>query len=72
MFIDYVRTVLDHPALVAAHWFPYADQPITGRTPDGENYNIGFVTHQDTPCQEMLEAARFVLDEMYRRRYGAN
>lgn len=72
MFIDYLRTVLDHPAFVGAHWFQYADQAITGRTLDGENYNIGFVMHQDTPYPEMVEAARAVFGEMYRRRSGTN
>ncbi len=68
MFIDYMRTVLDHPAFIGAHWFQYADQALTGRTLDGENYNIGFVMHNDTPYPEMVEAARTVLGEMYRRR----
>jgi len=72
MFIDYMRSALAHPALVGAHWFQYTDQPITGRTLDGENYNIGFVMHNDSPYPEMVEAARTVLGEMYRRRGGAN
>lgn len=72
MYIDYMRTVLDHPAFIGAHWFQYVDQAITGRTLDGENYNIGFVMHNDTPYPEMIEAARAVLGEMYSRRYGAN
>lgn len=72
MFIDYMRTVLDHPAFIGAHWFQYADQAITGRTLDGENYNIGFVMHNDTPYPEMVEAARAVLGEMYRRRHDGN
>lgn len=72
MFIDYMQTVLDHPAFVGAHWFQYADQAITGRTLDGENYNIGFVMHNDTPYPEMVEAARTVLGEMYLRRKSEN
>lgn len=44
------------------------DRALTGRTLDGENYNIGFVMHNDTPYPEMVEAARTVLGEMYRRR----
>jgi hypothetical protein len=31
--------VMDHPSFVGAHWFQYTDQPLTGRTLDGENYN---------------------------------
>src|SRR5262249_44662929 len=41
MFADYIRSVVDHPASVGAHWFKYGDEPLTGRPFDGENYNIG-------------------------------
>ncbi len=68
MYRDYVRSVLDHPALVGCHWFQYVDQPLTGRTYDGENYNIGFVTVTDTPYPEMVAAAREVHREAYTRR----
>jgi agarase len=44
------------------------DQPLTGRTLDGENYNIGFVTITDTPYPEMVAAARKTHGAMYRRR----
>ena len=59
---------MDNPAFVGAHWFQYADEPLTGRTLDGENYNIGFVTVTDTPYPEMVQAARAVLGEAYARR----
>ena len=62
VFAGYLRSVIDHPALVGCHWFQYADQPLTGRALDGENYNIGFVTVADTPYPEMLRAARDVHD----------
>lgn len=65
----YVRSVVDHPAFVGFHWFQYIDEPITGRTIDGENYNIGFVTVVDTPYPELVAAARDVHAEMYARRY---
>jgi hypothetical protein len=71
VFAGYVRSVLDHPALVGCHWFQYTDQPLTGRAYDGENYNIGFVAVTDTPYPEMLRAARDVHRTMYPRRAGS-
>ncbi len=68
MFRDYIHSVTDNPAFVGAHWFQYTDEPLTGRTLDGENYNIGFVTVTDTPYPEMVQAARGVLGEAYKRR----
>ncbi|MDH7570372.1 MAG: beta-galactosidase, partial [Armatimonadota bacterium] len=67
---EYVRSVVDHPAFVGCHWFQYKDQPLTGRTLDGENYNIGFVSGTDTPYPEMVAAARAVHAEVYGRRAG--
>lgn len=70
MYQEYVRSVLDHPALVGCHWFQLMDQPITGRWFDGENYNIGFLDVTDTPYPELLAAAKTVHREAYRRRAG--
>ena len=70
LYQGFVRSVLDHPVFVGCHWFIAADQPLTGRVLDGENYNIGFVTITDTPYPEMVEAAREVHSEMYQRRAG--
>ncbi|MBI2299962.1 MAG: beta-galactosidase [Armatimonadetes bacterium] len=70
-YIDYLHSVADLPAFVGCHWFQYLDQPCTGRTLDGENYNIGFVTMSDTPYPEMVAAARQVHGEILARRYGA-
>jgi len=70
MYRDYVRSVLEHPALVGCHWFEYIDQPLTGRPWDGENYNIGFVDITDTPYPELVAAARAVHREMYPLRSG--
>lgn len=61
-------SVINNPAFVGAHWFQYLDEPLTGRTLDGENYNIGFVTVTDTPYPEMVQSARRVLADAYRRR----
>ncbi len=62
---EYVRSVLAHPSFVGAHWFQWVDQPLTGRTRDGENYNIGLVSIVDEPYRELLESARTVHGEAY-------
>jgi len=48
---------------------PRADEPLTGRVLDGENYNIGFVSVTDTPYPEMVRAARKALANFYSQRY---
>lgn len=68
-YADYVRSAADLPAFVGCHWFQYADQPLTGRAYDGENYNIGFIDAADQPYPEMTAAARRVHEEIYARRY---
>ena len=69
------RRFLEHalrdPRCVGAHWFQWADQPITGR-PDGENYAMGFIDICDTPHPELVEAARDIAAEMYPLRNGNN
>jgi hypothetical protein len=67
VFQAYVNSALENPAIVGCHWFQYVDEPITGRSFDGENYNIGFVTCTDSPYPEMREAARAVHRGMYER-----
>lgn len=70
MYKEYMRTVIDNPYMVGAHWFQYLDSPITGRAYDGENYNTGFVTMADVPYQTMVEAAKEINSELYQRRFG--
>ena len=65
----YVRSIVDNPKFVGAHWFQYSDQPTTGRG-DGENGNVGFVSITDTPYPELIDAARAVHAEMYTRRWS--
>jgi hypothetical protein len=67
----YVEGALRHPQMVGCHWFQYTDQPTTGRSFDGENYQIGFVDICDTPYPEMIEAARAIGAEMYSYRLNA-
>jgi hypothetical protein len=57
-YARYLRSVADNPDLVGAHWFQYVDEPLTGRTLDGENGHIGFVTVTDLPYEDLVAAAR--------------
>ncbi|HTL52966.1 MAG TPA: beta-galactosidase, partial [Planctomycetota bacterium] len=66
----YVEGALKHPQFVGVHWFQYMDEPTTGRTLDGENYQIGFLDGCDTPYLETVAAAREVSAEMYALRGG--
>nr|WP_268820464.1 beta-galactosidase [Paraglaciecola sp. G1-23] len=70
MFKDYLYSAIDHPNFIGAHYFQYADGPLTGRAYDGENYNIGFISVTDTPYTEMVEAAKSLNKELYPRRFG--
>jgi hypothetical protein len=54
----YLRDVANNPDFVGAHWFQYADEPLTGRVLDGENAHIGFVTVADLPYKDLVAAAR--------------
>jgi hypothetical protein len=69
VFNDYVASILQNPNLVGCHWFQYVDEPLTGRSYDGENYNIGFLAVTDTPYPELVAAARKIHREAYPRRF---
>ena len=62
---QYVRGALQHPQFVGCHWFQYADEPVTGRVYDEENYQIGFVDVADTPYAETIEASREIGYNLY-------
>ena len=70
MYEDYVGSVLRSPSFVGCHWFQYTDEPLTGRSWDGENYNIGMVSVTDTPYAEMIQAAKNIHSKGYRIRLG--
>ena len=57
-YAHYLRAVADNPDFLGAHWFQYLDEPLTGRTLDGENAHVGFVTVADLPYAEFVAAAR--------------
>lgn len=64
---EYVDSAFRHPRFVGCHWFKYRDQMSTGRTLDGENYQVGFVDVADTPYIETVSASRQVGYGMYNR-----
>ncbi|GLT15351.1 beta-galactosidase [Vibrio algivorus] len=70
MYQAYMNSVIDNPYFVGAHWFQYIDSPITGRSYDGENYNVGFVSITDTPYEDMVKAAKDVHNSLYKRRFS--
>ncbi len=67
---NYMKTVIEHPHFVGAHWFQYIDSPTTGRSVDGENYNSGYVSVTDHPYEELIDATREVNRNLYKRRFG--
>jgi hypothetical protein len=66
LFKQYVRSAINNPLVVGAHWFQLNDQPVTGRVIDGENHGIGFVSSTDTPHDAMIEASRELAGSLYR------
>ncbi|WP_158966346.1 agarase [Paraglaciecola sp. L3A3] len=70
MYKKYMESVLNKSYMVGAHWFQYVDEPISGRSFDGENANIGFVTVADIPYPELTQAVKDVTSTMYQKRYG--
>lgn len=66
MYEEYVTSVAEIPCFVGCHWFQYTDEPLTGRTLDGENYQIGMVDVTDTPYPEAVAAARKVHADVYK------
>lgn len=69
MYEQYINSVLDNDYMVGAHWFQYVDDVISGRSYDGENYNVGWVTNTDLPYGPMIESAKRVNYGLYRRRF---
>ncbi|GGA81522.1 hydrolase [Neiella marina] len=68
MYKDYMKSVLEKPYMVGAHWFQYVDEPVSGRAFDGENANIGFVTVADIPYPGLVQAVKEVTSTMYQER----
>lgn len=71
MYEYYIKSCLENPYIVGAHWFQYVDEPTLGRF-DGENYNAGFLDVCDNPYPEMIEASRKVGNKIYQIRSKKN
>jgi hypothetical protein len=69
-YTNYFTSMITCPQYVGAHWFQYIDEPITGRSYDGENYNIGLVDVTDTPYPELTKAAQEINRKAYELRYA--
>jgi hypothetical protein len=69
-YTRYVTDALNQPNIVGAHWFLYRDEPVTGRTLDGENCQVGFVDVCDAPYPELIDACRRIGAVMYQVRAG--
>lgn len=54
----YLHAVAENPDFIGAHWFQDLDEPLTGRTLDGKNAHIGFVTVADVPYKDLVATAR--------------
>jgi len=55
-YIRYVTALLKQPYALGYHWWQWADEPSTGRWPDGEDSNYGVVSICDDPYQVLTEA----------------
>ncbi|WP_305767230.1 Ig-like domain-containing protein [Candidatus Epulonipiscium viviparus] len=64
-YINYVESALKSGKFIGTHWFQYYDEPILGRSWDGENFNAGFIDVTDQPYPELVDAARYIYDTMY-------
>jgi hypothetical protein len=64
-YTAFVREALENPYLVGAHWFQFQDQPVTGRSLDEENFQVGLVDGCDTPYPELIAATRALGDRLY-------
>ena len=66
-FRIYAESALADPSVVGFHWFQYVDQPVIGRSYDGENSNVGLVDITDTPYKALCQACRDIGARLYGR-----
>lgn len=57
-YARFIAAAANDADIVGAHWFQYADQPVSGRLLDGENSHIGLVGITDIPFGGFVEAVR--------------
>ncbi|MBZ9787522.1 hypothetical protein LB456_08645 [Psychroflexus sp. CAK57W] len=61
----YTEQAFNHPGLIGVAYFQWADQDLTGRRYDGENYNCGIVDVTDRPYPHMVEAIKKTAKRLY-------
>jgi hypothetical protein len=61
----YTEHAFDHPGLIGVAYFQWADQDLTGRSYDGENYNCGLVDVTDRPYRHMVKAIKETAKRLY-------
>jgi hypothetical protein len=52
----YTEKAFSHPALIGTSYFQWADQDLSGRGYDGENYNCGLIDVTDRPYGHLVNA----------------
>ncbi len=67
-FVKYMKSAIENPNIVGAHWFQWLDQPTTGRH-DGENFSVGLFDICDTPYYEFAKLSRELSKDMYLERF---
>jgi hypothetical protein len=66
----YTENAFSHPALIGTSYFQWADQDLTGRGYDGENYNCGLVDVTDRPYPYLVEAISETAKRLYEIHLG--
>jgi hypothetical protein len=66
----YTENAYAHPALIGTSYFQWADQDLTGRGYDGENYNCGVVDVTDRPYPHLVEAISQTAERLYEIHMG--
>jgi hypothetical protein len=69
IYRKFVQGALRNPQAIGTHWFQFRDQETTGRTGDGENYQLGFIDICDKPYEETIAGCREIGYSMYDYRF---
>ena len=66
----FIKSALQNPKCIGAHWFHYMDSPTGSRHFDNENANCGLVATSDTPYVELINAFRETSKFIYPYRFN--
>ncbi|OON94342.1 MAG: hypothetical protein ATN31_00490 [Candidatus Epulonipiscioides saccharophilum] len=69
-YVNYVESALKSGKFVGVNWFQYYDEPVLGRSWDGENFGWGFVDVTDQYYPELIEASRELYNTMYATKFN--